>query len=168
LEIAGMKTLIALTLLLASASATIQKPEREDLVSYTWQYNGRILGTIKIPRGYRHDETENYVEGIVTHIRYGDGSTIILQKGGMYLVPMLQAPEYMLNKTEAQSDRKIRRGKIKVEGEEMIWREDNFTRVESPKNFWEMFPPNIAFDKVPKDRVKLFNESLDSFSGSKK
>jgi hypothetical protein len=161
-----MKVLAAL-LLAASVSVFAERSGQEDSVSYVWQYSGRIYGTLKIPPRYKRDETEHYVEGFVTRIHYGDGSTIILQKGGMYLVPMLQTPEYKLNKSDESADRRIRRGKIKVEGEELFWREDNFKGGQSPKSvpggLIGIFPPNVAFDRVPKDRVALFEKALDSF-----
>ncbi|MDT5123988.1 MAG: hypothetical protein QOC96_3470 [Acidobacteriota bacterium] len=156
-----MKPFVAIVILLVSTSAICQKAEKEELVSFIWQYNGRVLGRIKIPAGYKEEGTENYVEGIVTRIHYRDDSTIILQSGGMYSSPMLQAPEYLLDKTEVISDRKIRRGKIKNEG--LFWRED---KLKMGERFFPYFPPNIAFDKVPKDHVELFEKSLDSFAGT--
>jgi hypothetical protein len=132
-------------------------------VSYSWRYGGAIHGNIDVPGGYAA-ETHNYQEGIVTYLRYSDSSQIILQHGGMYRVPMFQDSEYVLVATEERPDRTVRSGSI--EGSTTRWREDNMKRTGATgesRSFSVMFPPNIAYEKVPAERADLFNRALDSF-----
>lgn len=166
-----MKSLAALFLLLMPAALFGQRADAE-LVTYMWQYNGHVSGTIKVPAGYRSDETKFYGHGIVTTIKYSNGSTIILQTGRSYQVPMFQEEEYVVADTEDRAGRKIRRGGLK--GTDLFWREDNLQHdrpLISPDgsqiNLGGYGLPNIAFDKVPGDKVELFNKSLDTFTATK-
>jgi hypothetical protein len=81
----------------------------------------------------------------------------------MYRLPMFQDSEYVMKRTEDRSDRTVRTGSIK--NSEKSWREDNFKKMPLARGNLHplLFPPNIAYDKVPADRVELFNEALDSF-----
>jgi len=141
-----------------------QSQARKDLVPYSWEYQGVVHGTIQVPPGFKA-ETNNYREGIITHLRYPDSSYIVLQHGGMYRVPMFQDSEYVIKRTEELSDRTIRTGAIK--GSEKLWREDNLKKMPSSGGdlhpLFYFFPPNIAYDKVPQNRVEFFNDALDSF-----
>ncbi len=163
----------SLVVLLSGSSALLgQGPTQKDLVPYSWEYKATVHGTIQVPPGYKA-ETENYKEGIITYLRYPDSSYIVLQHGGMYRVPMLQDPEYLINNTEDRADRVIRTGSIK--GSEKLWREDNLKKQpidrlsgnQSLHPFFYLFPPNIAYDKVPKDKRDLFNKALNSFDWRK-
>lgn len=87
----------------------------------------------------------------------------------MYRVPMFQDSEYEMQETEDRADRTIRTGWIK--GTAKFWREDNLKRrknkgcseKERLLSIFYFFPPNIAYDKVPKERTDLFNKALNSF-----
>jgi hypothetical protein len=135
-----------------------------ELVSYRWSYQGTVHGTIQVPPGYK-EQTENYGEGIVTHLRYPDGSYIILQHGGMYAIPMLRDSEYLVSKVDEDTNRKVRRGPVATTP--LRWREDNLKRDPQKRNqihpLFYMFPPNIAYDKVRKDKGDVFDKALDSF-----
>ena len=149
--------LLAPTILSGSQAST-------GVVSYSWGYGDAIHGRIEVPRGYEA-ETKNYQEGIITYLAYSDSSRIILQHGGMYRLPMLQDPEYVMTSTEERSDRTVRSGSIA--GSTTLWREDNLKRTgsanENLRSFSLMFPPNIAYEHVPEERADLFNKALDSF-----
>jgi len=160
-------------LLLAGFSTLWGKDEAKlVLVPYTWEYGATVHGIIQVPPGYKA-ETENYREGIITYLRYPDSSYIVLQQGGMYRVPMFQDPEYLISKTEDRADRVIRTGSIK--GSDKLWREDNWKRQpiderpgeQSPHPLFLLFPPNIAYVKVTKDKRDLFNKALNSFDWRK-
>jgi hypothetical protein len=158
---------LALTLfVLVNCNLACQKQIVKSMVSYTWEYKGEIHGTILIPPGFEA-ETQNYREGIITYLRYADSSCIVLQHGGMYRVPMFQEAQYVISKTEERTDRTVRTGSI--QGTEYLWREDNMKRIPVPTTpgklhpLFYLYPPNIAYDKVPKNRASLFNEALNSF-----
>jgi len=163
----------SLVLLLSGISALLaQGPTEKNLVPFSWEYGATVHGTMQVPPGYKA-ETENYKEGFITYLRYPDSSCIVLQHGGMYRVPMLQDPEYLIKKTEDRADRVVRAGSIK--GSIKVWREDNLKKRPIDRSsgnqtlhpFFYLFPPNIAYDKVPKDRRDLFDKALNSFDWGK-
>ena len=88
----------------------------------------------------------------------------------MYSVPMLYQAEYMVDSNEKRNDRTVRSGTI--EQTDRFWREDNLKPLvnqgDQNLSLSDVFPPNIAYEQVPKDRLDLFNQSLDSFEWGKK
>src|SRR5262249_23411738 len=95
---------LSFLILFVSLAAFGQNQSQEHLVTFEWKYNARLHGTLSVPSGYK-EETRNYTEGIVTYLHYPDSSYIILQHGGMFQVPMLQGPEYLVSKTKDLPDR---------------------------------------------------------------
>jgi hypothetical protein len=160
-----MKILILLLLVLLSPSSAFgQNQSQEHLVTFEWKYASRLYGALLVPSGYK-EETRNYREGIVTYLHYHDSSYIILQRGGMFQIPMLQGPDYLADKTEDFPDRMMRSGRL--EKTDLYWREFNFKRKKIAGRqikFLDLFPPNIAFNRVPKERLELFNRALESFA----
>jgi hypothetical protein len=119
---------------------------------------------IGVPPGYSA-ETNNYREGIVTRLKYPDSSCIVLQHGGMYTVPMLYQIQYVVASKENRDDRTVRIGSI--DKTDRFWREDNLkpriAQGDQTVSFFDVFPPNIAYEQVSRGKVDLFNQSLDSF-----
>jgi hypothetical protein len=155
---------VAIPIVLFFAIAEGHEPSDNALILYQWSYSGKLHGTIRVPPGYSA-ETYNYREGIVTHLRYPDSSCIILQHGGMYTVPMLYQAQYVVANKENRDDRMLRIGSIGRT--DRFWREDNLkprkAQGDQLVSFFDVFPPNIAYEQVPKGRIDLFNQSLDSF-----
>jgi hypothetical protein len=89
---------------------------------------------------------------------------IILQRGGMYRVPMLQDVDYLLASTTTTPSHTVRKGthQHKV----LLWREDNYRIVGRAASLhpFGAFPPNLAYYDVPKERAPEFDLALDSFS----
>jgi len=109
-----------------------QPPQTEKFV---WRYGGHELGTLAVPRGFTA-ETENYREGIVTRLRYPDGSCFVLQRGFMYRIPLFQDPEHILDSSEKISGKTVRRGHYSDKPE--VWGE-----------VWTMHPGNRS---IPEPR----------------
>src|SRR5579883_733976 len=107
-----IRTICASLILFAASTAFGQQSQGDELTSFTWVYNGAIYGTMKAPLGYTA-ETVNYKEGIVTRLRYKDGSEIVLQRGGLFQVPMLNGDGFEVTKTVESEIKKIRRGNSK-------------------------------------------------------
>lgn len=138
-----------------------QKNQEQDLlVTFTWKWHTTIFTTLQVPAGYK-EETENYKEGIITYLRYADGSYIILHRGGMMSLPLLKEPKYGVSKIEELDDRISRQGKM--QNTDLFWREDKLKRSDGKGNGLQLLSPNIAFSNVPKNRVELFNQSLNSY-----
>jgi hypothetical protein len=157
-------TRVTIIAVMALTTAFCQNQSKKDLAFYEWNYNGDVHGRLWVPNGYKA-ETENYREGIVTHLRYPDSSCIVLQHGFMYGNPMLSEPQFVVNKKGERDDRSVRSGSIR--GTDLFWREDKIKRI-SPKgkkihSLFQVLPPNIAYKEVSKDRVDLFNKSMESF-----
>jgi hypothetical protein len=131
---------------------------------FVWRYGSHELGTLEVPNGFIAN-TENYTEGIVTRLRYPDGSCFVLQRGFMYRIPLFQDPENILDFSKKKIDRTIRRGHYKNKTE--VWGEVDYT---SPKlghpeaSIFEMISPNIGYEHVPRGRSKEFVKALESFS----
>ena len=135
--------------------------------SFVWKYGNLIFGTLQVPSGFT-DETENYREGIVTRLRYPDGSIFILQRGGMYRVPMFQDPDHLVDFSRKISNQTIRKGHYK--GQSDVWGEVNYNpQINSnhhPTSLLEIFGPNIGYEHVPRKRAKEFARALESFRPS--
>ena len=130
--------------------------------SFVWIYGNSDLGTLRVPTGFRA-ETENYREGIVTRLRYPDGSYLMFQKGGMYRVPMFQDPQDILDFSKVEDATTIRRGHYRGG---RCWGEVNYSPVNagaSGKSFLSLFPPNLGYANVPCKRADEFFEALRSF-----
>ena len=136
------------------AGAT-QRPEPDDqLVDYVWPYGRKTTGRLRAPAGYTV-ETRNYTEGVITHLRYPDGSFILLHWGGMIKLPLLDAPEYVLSSAQTRAGRRVRIG--------VSENADRHLREDALPPGQDVFPLNIAYGQVPAERLRLFNAALDSY-----
>jgi hypothetical protein len=83
----------------------------------------------------------------------------------MYAVPMLHQSQYIVTSDEKRNDRTVRIGSI--QRTDRFWREDNLkprrAKPDQTVSFFDVFPPNIAYEQVPKCGVDVFNRSLDTF-----
>jgi hypothetical protein len=131
---------------------------------FVWTYGGRLIGHLAVPKGF-HAETYNYREGIVTTLRYDDGSFIMLQSGGMYRIPLFQDKEHILISSKDQDAKTIRIGRFADTN--LCWREDDYKRGKpggGAIGIVGLFPPNVGYGKVPPSRRGEFDQSLDSFA----
>ena len=150
-----MKTcLLVLLFALAFVTCGAQNSVKDELTAFTVLKNGRQrIATIRVPAGYK-EKTNSYAEGVFTTLTYPDGSYIVLQIGGMMKLPLFTEPRHHVFQRQVLSDRVVRGGT--VQNTELRWREENSQAV---------FPPtNIGFANVPKDRLKIFERSLRSFT----
>jgi hypothetical protein len=129
---------------------------------FVWQYRGRVIGRLSVPQGFT-SKTWNYLEGIVTTLRYADGAFINLQSGGNFVLPMFQAPKYRLASSPDLASKTIRVGCSAKPT--LCWREDNFKQenISGKATAWS-FPPNIGYASVPLKRRAEFDRALDSFA----
>jgi hypothetical protein len=131
---------------------------------FVWQYGGHTIGRrLTVPTGFAI-QTYDYREGIVTTLRYADEASIVLQSGGMYPVPMLQNSDHKLTSSTELAVKTIRVGQIA--GSTLYWREDNFkpSKVTGKDlSIRGLFPPNIAYTRVPQSRRADFDHALNSF-----
>jgi len=132
---------------------------------FVWRYGARELGTLDVPSGFTAD-TENYREGIVTRLRYADGSCVLLQRGFMYRIPMFQDPEDILDSSKKLNDKTARRGHYSHEPE--VWGEDDYapSRPTHEGSLLETISPNLGFEHVPRGRGKEFARAIESFVAS--
>jgi|GEM_PF-5636925 len=168
-----MKCFLLLIITLITSSAWGQKTQnksvtsKSELVSYSWKYKDfALFGTIQVPKDFT-ESTHNYREGIITRLTYSDGSLIILHRGGMMKIPFFDGTDYIVSEkcekwSNVERGNKIihqvfRRGVAK--DKDLFWREEN--------TYFSGFPVslNIAYEKVPKEQVELFNQALDSYIG---
>ncbi|MDQ4122754.1 MAG: hypothetical protein M3209_15055 [Acidobacteriota bacterium] len=148
----------------ANASQNESKVSNDDLELFTWKNEYVTFGTILLPKGYSV-KSRNYDHGTITHFIYPDNSLIVIHRGGMMEIPFFKEPEYIVfencrkitapEKRERIIHQTFRRGKIK--DKDLYWREENTYIRGMPMTI------NIGYDKVPKERVELFNKALDSF-----
>jgi hypothetical protein len=137
-----------------------QPPQTEKFV---WRYGGHELGTLDVPRGFTAD-TENYREGIVTRLRYRDGSCFVLQRGFMYRIPLFQDPEHILDSSEKMSSKTVRRGHYSDKSE--VWGEVDYAprkSVHPGASLFEIVSPNLGYEHVPVGLGKDFARAIDSF-----
>lgn len=109
--------------------------------TFVWRYDTLTLGSLEVPTGYTA-ETENYLEGIVTRLSYPDGSSLVLQKGGLYRIPMFQDPEHVLDSSKPEEARTVRRGHYR--GRSRCWGEIDFAPSKTDvagKSVLSIFPP---------------------------
>jgi hypothetical protein len=153
-----MHRAITSMILVALAVAKIASGEE-----FVWAHGTRLIGRLNVPRGFTA-ETYDYREGIVTTLRYGDGSFIILQAGGMYRLPLFQDKEHRLTSSKELNAKTIRIGQF-VETS-LWWREDDYKRGKlngDAAGWFALFPPNIGYSKVSSTHRAEFDRSLDSF-----
>ena len=121
-------------------------------------------GSLAVPSGFTIDR-KNYKEGEITTLKYPDGSRIILHCGGMMNLPLLSGTHYLPSTTRHTA----LRDEIVGHTGNLYWREDDYVRQKPHGkfiSFVEMFPPDIAYDKVPFERKKNFDLARDSFKAS--
>ena len=130
---------------------------------FVWAHGDRLIGRLNVPKGFM-TETYDYREGIVTTLRYADGSFIVLQAGGMYRVPLFQDKEHRLVSSKELSAKTVRIGRFVDTS--LCWREDNYKRGKlnaDAVGWFALFPPNIGYGKVSPTQRAEFDRSLDSF-----
>jgi hypothetical protein len=130
---------------------------------FAWAYGGHLIGRLTVPKGFRV-ETYDYREGIVTTLRYGDASFIVLQAGGMYRIPLFQDKEHILISSKEEDVKTVRIGRFVDTN--LWWREDDYKRGKLSARtvgVLGLFPPNIGYGKVSPTRRAEFDQSLDSF-----
>jgi hypothetical protein len=148
---------------MSSVAAQITEQELQtQKETFTWRYGASVLGEIDVPAGFTAD-TWNYTEGIVTTLKYADGSSILLQKGFMYRIPMFQDAEDILDSTKEQATKTIRRGHYK--GKTDRWGEVDYkspVKTVQP-GFFGAVAPNLGYAHVPRKKAKEFADALLSF-----
>jgi len=130
---------------------------------FIWTHGGQTIGRLKAPQGYS-SETYNYREGIVTKLRYADGSYIILQCGLMYRVPLFQDQENRLISSIDLAKKTIRIGKYVTS--RLRWREDDYKPrkpVGEGVSLLTPIAPNIGYANVRPEKRDEFDKALDSF-----
>ena len=120
-----------------------------EFITYTWAVAGDTIARIEVPKGFKENNWE-YGEGIVTNLTYADSSYIVLHFGFNMSLPFLKSPEHLIYNEEKKSDRTIRYGRI--QHTKLCWREENLYPI----------PINIAFSRVPANKLKTFERSLAS------
>lgn len=147
------KSFACLIILLVVFTCLGQTKERL-LVNYDWKYEkSLLLNDVKVPANYK-EETKNYREGIISYLKYKDGSYIVIHRGGMIKLPFFAEESfYTTESKEKLEDRVFRCGKSK--NQRLYWCEVNFKRAVGIP-----FPTNFAFDKVKKEDLILYKESL--------
>ena len=116
-------TLVCLSILVWGVlPSEAQQTQEAGTTTFVWLN----VGTLKVPRGFK-EETRNYTEGTVTRLCYSDGSCFVLQRGGMYRVPMFQDPEHIVDFSKDSPERTIRRGHYK--GKSEMWGEINYKHL---------------------------------------
>jgi hypothetical protein len=130
--------------------------------TFTWRWGPSVLGELDVPSGFTAD-TWNYREGILTTLKYRDGSSIVLQKGFMYRIPMFQDPEYILDSSEKDSTKIVRKGHHK--GKTEVWSEvDYLSPMKTPdRSILGAVGPNLGYEHVPRKLGKEFAGALLSF-----
>ena len=144
-----MKTIYLIILILCSYC--FAQEENDDFVQYFWAPISDTIATIKIPPHYKESHWK-YGEGVKTELEYSDSAYILLHYGFNMSIPLLKSPEHLIYKEKKLKGKKYRYGRI--QNTRLFWREDNL---------YSSVPVNIAYSKVTKAKLKLFNQSLDSF-----
>jgi hypothetical protein len=144
----------------SQANGPIQPKQTEKFV---WRYGVHSLGALEVPTGFTA-ETENYREGIVTRLRYKDGSCLVLQRGFMYRIPMFQDREHIQDSSQKMSTKTVRRGHYAGRAE--VWAEVDYAArkpVHPGASVLELVSPNIGYEHVPHGRRTDFAKALESF-----
>ncbi len=132
--------------------------------TFSWRWGTTALGEIDVPAGFTPD-TWNYREGILTTLKYRDGSSIVLQKGFMYRIPMFQDPEYVLDSSETDATKTVRKGHYN--GKTKVWGEVDYQSPlktpHSDKSILGAVGPNLGYEHVPRRLAKEFAGALQSF-----
>jgi hypothetical protein len=130
---------------------------------FVWKHGGVRIGRLSVPAGFKI-EIHDYREGVVTTLRYEDGSRITLQSGGMFRLPLFQGEEYALISSTDLDSKTVRVGRSTSGG--LCWREDNYKPKKATGKHISMlalFPPNVGYSKVQSARRSEFDHALDSF-----
>jgi hypothetical protein len=149
---------------LVTASAQVNGPTKPTQTEkFVWRYGARELGTFYVPTGFTA-ETENYREGIVTHLRYPDGSCLVVQRGFMYRIPMFQDPEHVLDSSEKLDAKMVRSGHYADKAE--VWGEVDYAprRPTRPNaSIFDTLSPNLGYEHVPRRRGEEFARALATY-----
>jgi hypothetical protein len=130
---------------------------------FVWNHGGVRIGRLNVPAGFKI-EIYDYREGVVTTLRYEDGSCITLQSGGMFRLPLFQGKEYAVISSTDLDGKTVRTGRS-ASGE-LCWREDNYKPKKATGkhiSILALFPPNVGYSNVPATRRSGFDHALDSF-----
>lgn len=101
---------------------------------------------IKLPNRYKK-KSFTYEEGKFIDYFFLDGARITIFQGSLHGIPLLSKEDgYYSQKTDTVSNRITNRGEIN----DKAWREDKIDGI------------RIYYDKVPFDRVVLYDSILDS------
>jgi hypothetical protein len=151
-------------LLLAMAAALVAEGPQIATQTFIWKHGNQIIGRLSVPVGPAV-EVYDYREGIVTTLRYRDGSSIVLQVGGMYRVPLFQEPDYKLVSSTESDTKTVRIGRS-GDGD-LHWREDNYKPKKlvggTGSSYFAAWPPNIGYSRVRAERQAEFDNTLNSF-----
>jgi hypothetical protein len=122
------------------------------------------LGVLDVPIGFSAD-TWNYKEGIVTTLSYKDGSSIVLQRGLMYRIPMFQDPEDVVDSSIEGNERTMRKGHYKRGNKR--WGEINYRILPRANSRTSSsiggFPLNLGYAHVLPKREPAFSKAIASF-----
>jgi hypothetical protein len=159
------ESLLLFAIILLPASTPPQATEVKLVprtTTFTWSWGTSVLGELEVPSGFTAD-TWNYKEGILTTLKYRDGSSIVLQKGFMYRIPMFQDSEYILDTSEKESDKTVRRGHYKGKAE--VWGEVDYrSPMKAPDpSILGAVGPNLGYEHVPRKLEREFASALLSF-----
>lgn len=143
------------------AFVCLGQTKERPLVNYNWKYGETILlDNVKVPTNYK-EETNNYREGIISYLKYKDGSYIVFHRGGMMQLPFFaERKNYLTESKEEFEDRTFQCGKSK--NQKLYWCEVNFKRTPETIKVGIPFPSNFGFDKVKKKTLELYKNSLKS------
>lgn len=147
-----MRSVFTIFLFLCFVTFVFAQKKDERLQLFQW----KSIGSIEVPKGSKQNYS-NYREGHIYTLNYEDKSFIQLHRGGMMRLPLLQEDEdFIVEKTENFEDKTLRCGKRK--NKNLYWCEVNYKRKNNI-----VFPPNIAFGDVKKEKIELFMKALKSF-----
>jgi hypothetical protein len=159
-----MRQNISILLLTAFALALLAEGPQKPAETFVWRRGNQIIGRLSVPKGKRV-EVYDYLEGVVTTLRYQDGAYIMLQAGSMYRLPLFSDPEYKLISSTERDTKTTRVGQCG--SGKLNWREDNYKPKkligERPPNVFAWPTPNIGYANVSSDRKSEFDNALDSF-----
>jgi hypothetical protein len=152
---------------LVTASAQVNGPTKPMRIEkFVWRYGAHELGSFYVPTGFTA-ETENYREGIVTRLRYADGSCLVFQRGFMYRIPMFQDPEHVLDHSEKLDAETVRSGHYANKAE--VWGEVDYAQrrpTQPNASLFDTLAPNLGYEKVPRRRRKEFAKALETYVSS--
>jgi len=145
------RTILSICLVALAIQNVRCQPSGDTLFTYCWTWShGDTIATIQLPRGFQLSKEDEYGEGKITALVWSDSSVVLLHFGGDVHTPLLRADDFVVQDSSFSQGRLTRRGT--VADTYFFWRED------------ELGIYHIAYFGVRRDRVKVFDTSLTSFS----